>query len=459
MMTLTAGQLAQRFNGQLHGADVEFRGMSHDTRLIEPGNLFAALPGAHSDGHDHLEQAASAGAAAALVSQPVSEQISAKLACVQVSDVLQAMGQAARWWRDQLDVVVIGVTGSNGKTTVKEMIAAMLSRVAPTLATRGNYNNEIGVPLTLSRLHPDHRYAVIEMGCARPGDIHYLATLASPDLAVVTNAQAAHLEGLGSVTGVARTKGELFSALPAHGTAIINADDPHVELWLDLAAHCKTLRFGLDEHQAEVHGYFAEPSEGTSELGQPSSVIVLPSGTVRVQAALPGRHNLMNACAALAVIEALQLDTQAAAEVLSQMPSMAGRFKRHQHAEGWMVIDDSYNANPGSMRAGMAVLTDMSGEPWMVLGDMLELGDDASLLHAELGAFAAQQGIKQLFCLGPNSAAAAQAFGPGAQHYSDHAALVADLKERLMPGVNCLVKGSRGMAMERIVEGLLEESI
>jgi UDP-N-acetylmuramoyl-tripeptide--D-alanyl-D-alanine ligase len=226
---------------------------------------------------------------------------------------------------------------------------------------------------------------------------------------------------------------------------------------LDLAAHCKTLRFAIDDPQAEVRGRFAEPSDGASERDRPRSVIDLPSGTVRVQAALPGRHNLMNACAALAVIEALQLDTQAAAEVLSDMPSMAGRFKTHQHAHGWTIIDDSYNANPGSMRAGMAVLTEMPGEPWMVLGDMLELGEDAGLLHAELGVFAAQQGIKRLFCLGPHSAAAAESFGPGAQHFSDHAALLADLKVRLTPGVNCLIKGSRGMAMERIVEGLLEE--
>lgn len=458
MLTLTTQQLAARLDGQLHGADVVFHGMSHDTRLIEPGGLFLALAGAHSDGHDHLERAAAAGAAAALVSQPVSAAISAKLPCVQVSNVLQAMGQVARWWRDQLDVVVIAITGSNGKTTVKEMIAAMLSAVAPTLATQGNYNNEIGVPLTLSRLNPSHRYAVIEMGCARPGDIHYLATLASPDVAVVTNAQAAHLEGLGSVTGVAQTKGELFSALPAHGTAIINADDPHAELWLDLAAHCKTLRFGVNHAQAEVRGRF-DKAHDTGEGGdeKPISVIDLPSGTVQFHAALPGRHNLINACAALAVMEALQLDSQVGAEALSRLSSMSGRLAMRPHAQGWTVIDDSYNANPGSMRAGIEVLTNLPGEPWMVMGDMLELGDDAPTLHAELGAFAAQQGVKKLFCLGPNSAAAAQAFGPGGEHFADHQALLAALKSRLTAGVNCLIKGSRGMAMERIVAGLEEE--
>jgi len=458
MLTLTTQQLAAHLDGSLQGADVVFHGMSHDTRLIEPGGLFLALPGAYSDGHDHLERAAAAGAAAALISQPVSAAITAKLPCVQVSDVLQAMGQVARWWRDQLDVVVIAVTGSNGKTTVKEMIAAMLSAMAPTLATQGNYNNEIGVPLTLSRLNPSHRYAVIEMGCARPGDIHYLATLASPEVAVVTNAQAAHLEGLGSVTGVARTKGELFSALPAHGTAIINAEDPHAELWLDLAAHCKTLRFGLSHAQAEVRGWYANTQgEGEADDKAAISVIDLPSGTVQFRAALPGRHNLINACAALAVIEALQLDSQVGADALSRLSSMPGRLALRQNAAGWTVIDDSYNANPGSMRAGIEVLTALTGEPWLVMGDMLELGDEATTLHAELGAFAAAQGVKQLFCLGPNSAAAAQAFGLGGEHFADHQALLTALKARLHPGVNCLIKGSRGMAMERIVAGLEEE--
>jgi UDP-N-acetylmuramoyl-tripeptide--D-alanyl-D-alanine ligase len=442
MMRFNLSEVATLSGGLLSGANIEIHGMSHDTRALEPGNLFVALHGENVDGHDFLQGAADAGAAGALVSRPVDHP----LPQVQVADTLIAMGRVAAGWRKRLDVSVIGITGSNGKTTVKEMITAILSARAPTLSTQGNYNNEIGLPLTLSRLNTSHRYAVLEMGASRSGDIRYLADLARPRIGVVTNAAPAHLEGFGSLEGVATTKGELFAALPTDGMAVINADDRFCELWQKLAAHCTALSFGLGE-SADVRG---QPDNGLVRLET-------PAGSANLNLKLPGRHNLLNALAATAVGCHLGVPVKDIAAALSSMQSLPGRFQTHRHASGWRLIDDTYNANPASLYAGLQVASDMPGECWLVMGDMAELGPDSEKLHAEMGQSARDLGVKRLFAIGPASRASVAAFGSGADHFESHEELLHDLAQALHPDVNCLVKGSRSMRMERIVLALIGE--
>ncbi|WP_376689799.1 UDP-N-acetylmuramoyl-tripeptide--D-alanyl-D-alanine ligase [Wenzhouxiangella sp. EGI_FJ10409] len=443
MMRFKLSKLAEIAGGRVIGDDVEVHGMLHDARRIETGNLFCALPGEHHDGHAFLDQARDNGAAAALVSRAADHA----LPRVVVDDVRDAMGRIARAWREQLDVEVVGITGSNGKTTVKEMVAAILSTQGPTLATQGNYNNELGVPLTLARLDASHRYAVVEMGCNRPGDIDYLASIARPDVGVVTNAGPAHLERLGSVAGVARTKGEMFSALPADGTAVINADDEFAPLWRELAGERRIISFGSDG-AANVSGVL---SRGTA-------LINTPSGDFCFEPALPGRHNFLNALAATAVAVALAVPLAAVAQGLSGMRSLPGRLQSHRHADGWQLIDDSYNANPASLAAALDVLSGQQGsERWLVLGDMAELGPDGPRLHAEMGRSARDAGVDRLYALGELARSSADAFDGPARHFESRDALMAALAEALRPGVICLVKGSRSMGMERVVEGLLGE--
>ncbi len=443
MMPVDLTVIADWTGGRLQGDSVSVSGMIHDSRLVQPGMLFVALTGERVDGHDYLDAAAERGATAALVTRAVDHA----LPQVIVEDAVLAMGRIAAGLRRRLDVTVVGITGSNGKTTVKEMITAILGSTAPTLATAGNYNNEIGLPLTLARLTPEHRFAVLEMGAGKPGDIAYLAELAAPDVAVVTNAGPAHLERLGSVEGVARVKGALFEALKADGVAVINADDAYAGLWEGMAGHCRRLRFGLNEG-ADIRGQAVNGSVR----------IDTPAGSIETALALPGQHNLMNALAATAVAVALDIPLARIGQALAGLRSLPGRLHLHQHASGWRLIDDTYNANPASLYAGLQVLTGLEGEPWLVLGDMAELGPDSAKLHREMGLNAADLGVKRLFAVGPASAASVASFGPGAQHFETHAALQAALKAAMHGRVNCLVKGSRSMAMERVVNALLGES-
>ncbi|MEE4331636.1 MAG: UDP-N-acetylmuramoyl-tripeptide--D-alanyl-D-alanine ligase [Wenzhouxiangella sp.] len=441
-MRLQLSEIARVVDGQRQQEDVVVEGMTHDSRRIEPGMLFVALAGERVDGHDYLEAAAARGAAAALVSRPGNPD----LPQVVVADTRLAMGRAAAAWRDRIDPTVVGVTGSNGKTTVKEMVRSILATRGPTLATQGNYNNEIGLPLTMSRLAAGDRFAVLEMGCGQPGDIRYLAGLARPEVGVITNAGPAHLERLGSIEGVARTKGELFEALPDHGCAVINADDRFADFWRERAGATPQLSFGL-ERPADIS---ATARDGAVEISTPAGCFV---ATLR----LPGRHNLMNALAATAVGVALEIELDAIAEGLGALRALPGRLEPHRHPDGWTLIDDTYNANPASLYAGLQVLTAMDGEPWLVLGDMAELGADSEKLHAEMGQSAGDLGIRRLFSIGRASRASSLAFGKHGRHFESHQALIEALAQALHPGVNCLVKGSRSMTMERVVQSLLGE--
>ena len=439
MIEMTLSQAAHVLNGRLEGTDGRFSAVTTDSRRAEPGQLFVALRGDRFDGHGFVDEVARLGAAGVVVDHAVET----KLPQVVVGDTRRALGELGRAWRRAAGCKVVGVTGSNGKTTVKEMLAAILARVAPSLSTQGNLNNEIGVPLTLLNLDTRHRFAVVEMGCSHAGDIAYLASLAEPDVGLVTNAGPAHLEGLGSIEGVARTKGEMFESLGARGTAIINADDVYGPLWRELAAPARIIEFGV-RAEADVH------SAGSAS--QP--LVVTPVGTFPLQLGVPGQHNVLNALAATAAAVALDVPLPDVAAGLASVRGVAGRLDRRWGLCGALIIDDSYNANPASLSAGIAVLLEQGGEPWLVLGDMGELGDDGARWHAEAGRQCRAAGVKRLFTLGPLAAEAAEGFGEGARSFTDCDSLIRAVETDLTQEVALLVKGSRRMGMERVVAAL-----
>ncbi len=438
-------QAAVWVNGRLQGSDGTFHGAGSDSRTIANGMLFIALKGPHHDGHDHVAAAAQQGATAALVER----QLPVNIPQIIVSNTLVALGQLATAWRHHLGLPLVAITGSNGKTTVKEMTAAILSRAGTTLATRGNLNNDIGVPLTLLRLDASYRYGVIEMGANHPGEIAYLTKLTRPQVAVITNAGTAHLEGFGSIEGVARAKGEIYGGLDATGIAVINADDAHAGLWRGLAAHCHVLSFGLDS-PAEVSAQWRGDVHG-SHLQ-----LRTPAGTAELKLALPGRHNVLNALAATAAALAMGVALDAVAAGLEGLAPVGGRLQIRKGINGSTIIDDSYNANPVSLRAGIDVLAVCKGQRYLALGDMGELGADAERLHAEAGTYARQAGIDGLYATGPLSRAAVEAFGKGGHHFADQQQLIAALQPVLDDGATVLVKGSRSSRMERVVAGLTE---
>jgi len=445
MMRLS--EAARLLNGELRGRDAEFTAVTQDTRKLVPGALYVALRGARFDGHAFIAEALAAQAAGALV----SEYQSSELPQLRVRDTHAALGQLAAQWRNRFDVPVIGVTGSNGKTTVKNMLASIMGEIGPGLVTQGNLNNDIGVPLTLLRQRASDRYAVIEMGMNHLGEIDYLTRLARPTVALITNAAAAHLEGLGTIANVAKAKGEIFAGLAPDGAAIVNADDEYANYWRGLVGARRMVRFGL-EHEAEVRArYRLQPDGSDIEL-------IAPAGEIAMRLPLLGKHNVMNALAAsAAALEAGAALTQVKSG-LEKLKSTAGRLEIKRGLKGARVLDDTYNANPSSIAAGIEVLRGAGGRTVLVMGDMAELGESALDIHRRVGELARRVGIERLYALGPMSAAAVEAFGDGALHFSDHAALAETLRGELAPQTTVLVKGSRVMQMERVVAAIAEES-
>ena len=449
MMLLS--QAAQILNGRLVGEDARFIAVSSDSRNLPQGALFIALRGEHFDGYNFVANAWQAGAIAALVNSDSYRGEQAPCPLLLVDDTRLALGRLAAYWRRQFDIPLVAITGSNGKTTVKEMLASILRAAAgnadAVLATKGNLNNDIGMPLTLLQLNAAHRYAVIEMGMNHLGEIDYLTRIAAPDVALINNASGAHLEGLGSVDAVAEAKGEIFVGLSAHGTAVINSDDTHASLWRGLAGAQQLLEFGLNE-EADVCGTWQPHGEGIR------LDVTSPQGMFAADLRVPGEHNARNALAAAAAAVALNVPMEKIAAGLERFGGVSGRLQRKAGLCGSVLIDDTYNANPASMRAAISVLAQAAGKRVLVIGDMGELGEDAAVLHAEMGAEARRVGVEKLYALGALSRNAVREFGSGAQHFESVEDLQNALKNELDANTTVLVKGSRFMKMERVVKYL-----
>jgi UDP-N-acetylmuramoyl-tripeptide--D-alanyl-D-alanine ligase len=442
-------ELARVTGGVLHGGAAAFGAVTTDSRTLESGALFVALRGERFDGHDFVPQAAGRGAAGALVSRLVT----APVAQVVVPDTLAALTGFASAWRTDFTGTVVGITGSNGKTTVKEMTGAILGRCGPCLVTQGNLNNHIGVPLTLARLDATHRYAVIEMGANHQREIAHLASVARPDVGMVINAGPAHLEGFGGIEGVARGKGEMFQALGVEDTAVINADDRFAAFWHGLAREAgRIVTFGMRERADFVA---ANVATTVVEGGFAAEFdLECPIGHRRVRLALAGEHNVMNALAASSAAFAAGAGLDAIVDGLESMRPVSGRLQTRPALAGARLIDDSYNANPGSVRAGLVSLAAIPGERWLVLGAMRELGEESAHLHADIGEFARLSGVERLLAVGDEAHHAVDAFGPGATWFANVEDLVAAAKSGLHPGVTIMVKGSRSNRLERVADAL-----
>jgi UDP-N-acetylmuramoyl-tripeptide--D-alanyl-D-alanine ligase len=449
-MKRTLAEFARLCGGRLTGADSPFSDVVSDSRTLAAGQLFVALSGPKFDGNDFVAAAHAAGAAGAVVgaAQPVA------LPQIVVRDTQAALEQAARAWRAHFDGPLIGVAGSNGKTTAKEMTAAILAQAGETLATRGNLNNHIGVPLTLLRLTPAHRFAVIEMGANRAGEVAALVALARPSVGLITNAGAEHLEGFGSLEGVARAEGEMVAGLSDAATAVINADDAFAGLWRR-STLARVVTFGV---RARADFSASDVQATVGEAGFRTQFrLNAPQGSAAIELALGGAHNVANALAAAAAAASAGATLEHIAAGLATVCAVPGRLQFKQTRGGAWLIDDSYNANPSSVRAAIEVLAGLNGRKWLVLGDMGELGEFATEAHSSIGEFARAQGIERLYASGALMARAVESFGAGARWYPDTTALTAALSEALAgagPAVRLLVKGSRFNRLERVVDAL-----
>jgi len=438
---------AQAMGAPLVGDDRDVLRVTTDSRDVRAGDLFVALRGDRFDGHDFVAGAAREGAVGVVVERELDAGSAARL---RVGDALVALQVAAQAWRKRHAIPVVAVTGSNGKTTTKQLLASVFAARGDVLATRGNLNNHIGLPLTLLELRDAHRTAVIEMGANHAGEIARLTELTQPDVGVITQAGDAHLEGFGSREGVARAKGELFSGLHDGGIAVINADDAYADLWRGLARG-QQLSFGI-ELPADVSARRIESVDAGSTFQ-----LSIPGGDAQVKLPLPGRHNVMNALAAAACGAALGLDAEVIAEGLGRVESAQGRVVWKTTLQGARLIDDSYNANPTSLKAGLDLLAQQKGARWAVLGGMAELGASSPSLHEQCGRHARDLGIERLFVLGPAGEHYARGFGRATERYDDAEALGRALARDLGGDAIVLVKGSRSARMERIVAALCGE--
>lgn len=449
MMDLSTAAAA--LGGRVAGDDVAFSGVSTDSRSIAAGELFVALRGERFDGHDFLAAVAARGAAAALVDAAgAAAAATPPLPLLVVADTRLALGELAAAWRARFALPLIAVTGSNGKTTTKEMIAAILRAefADAVLATRGNLNNDIGLPLTLLRLRDTHRAAIVEMGMSHPGEIAALSAIARPTVALVTNAQRAHLAGMGSLEAIAAEKGSIYDGLAADGVAVVNGDEPWAALWRARNASRRVVTFAIDKAGVDVAG-------NCRLHGLENHLTISYRGeTVDIDLALPGRHNARNALAAAAATLAAGVPLAAVRDGLAAFRGAPGRLQRRPGRNGATLIDDTYNANPDSARAAIDVLAATVGRSILVLGDMGEIGEMSGQFHDEIGGYAKSQGIDRLLTLGESSALAAHNFGGGGQHFRRIEDLIAALGGELNADTTVLIKGSRFMRMERIADAI-----
>ncbi|MCS3405707.1 UDP-N-acetylmuramoyl-tripeptide--D-alanyl-D-alanine ligase [Serratia sp. AKBS12] len=451
MISVSLQALADVLSAELIGADCQINEVTTDTRQVSPGCLFVALKGERFDAHDFAADALGAGAGALLV----SKRLPVDAPQLVVKDTRLALGQLAAWVRQQVPARVVALTGSSGKTSVKEMTAAILRQCGEVLYTAGNFNNDIGVPLTLLRLQPQHDFAVIELGANHIGEIDYTTALTRPQTALVNNLAAAHLEGFGSLAGVAQAKGEIFAGLPADGVAIVNADSNDWPHWQAQLVGKTVWRFspqatdGVDFFASEI----SVNGKGTQ------FTLHSPFGEVAIELPLPGRHNVANALAAAALATSVGASLEAVRVGLGQLQAVPGRLFPIQLKPGQLLLDDSYNANVGSMTAAAQVLAEMPGYRVLVAGDMAELGDEAEECHRQVGEAARLAGIDKVLTVGSLSQLLSAASGQG-EHFQDKAAVIARVAELLREHavITVLIKGSRSAAMEQVVRALQEKA-
>lgn len=433
-------QWAKWLGCEYSAKDLAFSGVSIDSRSVKPGELFVAVKGEQFDGYDFIAQAKAKGAVAVLVDRPTSE-----LPFLEVSDTRLALGQAAAAWLNELNIPVAAITGSNGKTTVKEMLASILREQFKVHWSQGNLNNDYGLPLSLLKLTPEHQRVVLEMGANHSGEIAYLTKIAPPSLALITNVFPAHTEGFGSIEKIARSKAEIYQGLTQAGVALVNIDDKYAGFWQQIIANKSTLTFGLTS-RAQVWGKPLAP--GQFELHT-------PQGVINISLPLLGEHNIRNAITASAAAHAWQVPLVSIKAGLEKMQPVKGRLVSHKGRHGNLVIDDTYNANPGSVAAAIKVLAGFSGTRILVLGDMRELGDQAVQYHSEMGQLARQYGIDYLLTYGDLSQSASAEMDKQGYHFASQQLLVSKLNEILTDRAVVLVKGSRGMKMENVVVELI----
>ncbi len=454
MVKLKLTEIATMVNGECHGDDIEIQGIAIDSNKAKPGHLFIAIRGERLNGHDYIAAAQQHGATAALVSQPIEVDIP----YVKVDDTVAALGKLASQWRQRFTMPVISVTGSNGKTTTKNMLAAIFTAALqndPTqvLVTQGNYNNHIGCPYTLLHMNSQHKAAIIEMGMNHHGEIAYLTKLTQPQVAIITNAGPCHLAGVGNdIAQVAKAKGEIYQGLKADGIGIINADDKFADYWRGLLKKRQIFSFGI-KHRADLQARLHDQSD---PLSQVQFTLQYKDQTIAVTLPLPGEHNVMNALAAAAGALAVGLDLTTIKQGLENLQATPGRLQRKRAKCGCQLFDDTYNANPRSLQVALDLLTNYSGRTILILGDMGELGDDEQQVHAQAGEDARTANIDLLFAVGDLSRHTVASFGEHGQHFADHASLIAAIQKVLRKDDLVLIKGSRFMKMEQIVKALVE---
>lgn len=448
MHSLTLNQLSQAIKGELHGPDDAFLGLSTDTRNLRAGLTFIALKGPNFDGHEFIQQAEQQGASSLIVSQKVSSS----LPQIQVDDTLEALGKVATCLRKQYHKPVIAITGSCGKTTVKGMISSILGLEHPTLATEGNYNNEIGVPLTLMRLKPEHDFVVLEMGAKKQGDIAYLMKIAQPTHTLVTSVMGAHLASFNDIDTIAKTKGEIYEHLASEGTAIVNLDIPYAKQWQVDLKHQRCITYSVKKPAHISMGYHRQTDQGIQ------FELMTDIGQIDIQLPLLGEHNISNALAAAALARSVGIDLDTIKKGLETLSAIPRRLEKKEAACGALIIDDTYNANPNSTKAAIDILSQYSGKRILVLGDMFELGPEAARLHAEVGTYAKEKNIDIVFGVGELSQYAVETFGEKGNHFSQRKALIATLLLILDASTTVLVKGSNGMKMNKVVEAIVSNN-
>ncbi|MEQ1558002.1 MAG: UDP-N-acetylmuramoyl-tripeptide--D-alanyl-D-alanine ligase [Methyloglobulus sp.] len=449
-MKMMLSEIAKIVQGEHIGADVAIASVSIDTRAIQSGELYVAIKGHQFDGNDFVDKAEQVGAGAAILHKGVSTN----LPHVLVNDTRLALAELAGSWRDKADVKVVGITGSNGKTTVKEMVAAILGVAGVVLYTKGNLNNDIGVPLTLLRLQDEHRFAVIEMGANHSGEIAYTSQYVKADVVILNNAGAAHIEGFGSLDGVAKAKGEIIETLKSEGTAVLNKDDKYFEYWKELAGERKILSFGLDEG-ADVSARKIQTKIVENRFATTFELFTTDAA-VNINLQLAGQHNVLNALAATAAGLALGLNIEQIKQGLEHIKPVTGRMQALVGRLGNTVIDDTYNANAASLKVGLEVLAQCKGQHWVVLGAFGELGAESPKIHEEMGELISSKGVVRLLAIGSDAKNTVRVFGKGATFFDSQDELIGTLKAELKGDETILIKGSRAQRMENVAAALVD---